>query len=72
MTDHTPTEPSGHARVILVGVEGGRPDTVLLSAAELARDLGSIAVTVSLVRVRADVQIRSGTAPSSTRSRAAA
>ncbi|HWU48181.1 MAG TPA: universal stress protein [Humibacter sp.] len=40
MTDHTPTEPSGHARVILVGVEGGRPDTVLLSAAELARDLG--------------------------------
>lgn len=37
MTEHTPTDPS---RVILVGVEGGRPDTVLQQAAELARDLG--------------------------------
>ncbi|MGO4535859.1 universal stress protein [Leifsonia sp. 2MCAF36] len=40
MTDHTPSRPGGYARVILVGVEGGRPDAVLLSAAELARDLG--------------------------------
>lgn len=37
MTEHTPTDGN---RVILVGVEGGRSDTVLLQAAELARELG--------------------------------
>src|SRR5665213_1127535 len=40
MTDHTPVDRRRPSPVILVGVEGGRPDTVLISAADLARDLG--------------------------------
>lgn len=38
MTEHTPSD-HNVAPVILVGVEGGGPDTILAYAAELARDL---------------------------------
>ena len=40
MAEHSPADRSEPRPVILVGVEGGRPDTVLIRAAELARDLG--------------------------------